>query len=132
MPLRVDVRINDELIERLHISRLNSNGGTAVDSINDYGVIRGSKDLIHTDEPLFKTHDFKKDPDWIEWLEPNGQFQHRYGDGTLVCLMKALEKIAPELEAVIVDSRESDLEIENEKLRKRVLELEAALEAPPY
>jgi hypothetical protein len=132
MPLKIDVRVNDELIERVHIARMNTAGGTAVDTLNDYSVIRGSKELIHRDEPPFNQREFKGEPGWEDWLEPDAEFQHRYGDGPIVCLLKALQKLTPELESGQDVVNAVALTAENAELRKRVAELQAALEAPPF
>lgn len=129
MPLKTDVRVNDELIERVHIARMNAGGGTAIGTSNDYSVIRASKDLIHSDEPPFNRREFKDDLLWSDWLEPDAEFQHRYGDGPMVCLLKALGKLTPELE---VAGYSAKLEEENAELRQRVAELEAKVSAPPF
>jgi hypothetical protein len=132
MPLKVDVRINNELIERIHIGRLNAGGGTKPGTVNDYGVIRGAKEVILTDEPPFDRRAFKTEPEWVDWLEPDAQFQHTYGDGTLACVMKALAKLTPELAADVATVVTARLEAENEALRKQVTELQAAIDAPPF
>lgn len=132
MPLKIDVIVNDQLIERVHIARINESGGTAADAVNDYGVIRGAKGLIHSDEPPFGRREFKQEPEWTDWLEPDGQFQHRYGDGPIVCALKALGKLTPELEAALALRDSAHLAAENIELRKRVAELETAINAPPF
>lgn len=132
MPLKIDVIVNDELIERVHIARMNDGGGNAADTLNDYSVIRGAKKLVHSDAPPFNRREFSDIPEWTDWLEPDAEFQHRYGDGPLVCLLKALGKLTPELEAVSVFSDAARLAAENDELRKRVVELEAAVNAPPF
>jgi hypothetical protein len=132
MPLKIDVRINNELIERVHIARMNEAGGTAPDAVNDYSVIRGTKDLVLRDEPPFNQREFADDLAWADWLEPDAEFSHRYGDGAIVCLMKALNKLAPELDAGTIAVDPTAIIEENAELRRRVAELEAALEAPPF
>lgn len=132
MPLKIDVMVNNELIERVHIARMNPAGGTVIGTLNDYSVIRASKDLIHSDESPFDRREFKDDLLWSDWLEPDGEFQHRYGDGPIVCLLKALGKLTPELEAAPISGDAAHLAAENIELRKRVAELEAAVGAPPF
>lgn len=132
MPLKVDVSINDELIERIHIGRLNAGGGTNPGTVNEYGVIRGAKEVILADEPPFDRRAFRTEPDWVEWLEPDAQFKHTYGDGTLTCVMKALANLTPELAADVATLVTARLEAENTELRKKVVELQAAIDAPPF
>lgn len=71
MPIHVDIRINDKLINTIHIGRIE--GDMQEDSINTYIAVEG-------DEPL-RIND---------WQERGYQFQHRYGDGAEVCVAKAL------------------------------------------
>lgn len=132
MPLKIDVMVNGELIERVHIARMNTAGGTADNTLNDYGVIRGTKDLIHGDEPPFDKREFKDDLSWADWLEPDGEFQHRYGDGPMVCLLKALGRLTPGLETASFLSDPAYLAAENAALRQRVAKLEAEVNAPPF
>lgn len=74
MPIHVDIRMNRELIERLHIGRLE--GGTDEDDVNTYVACLG-------DEPL------RVD----DWVERGVKYEHRYGDGALVCVRKALDAL---------------------------------------
>lgn len=74
MPIHVDIRINDNLINTIHIGRA-SGGGTKPDDINSYYVVEGKR------------------PEYIEnWFE-GAQFQHRYGDGAEICVKKAIEAL---------------------------------------
>lgn len=132
MPLRVDVCINDELIERIHIGRLNAGGGTKLGTVNQYGVIHGVKEVILSDEPPFDRRAFPASPEWVDWLEPDAEFEHTYGSGTLTCVMKALANLKPELAAEVATFVTASLEDENAGLRKKVAELQAALDAPPF
>jgi hypothetical protein len=132
MPLKVDVRINDKLIERIHIGRLNADGGTKPGTVNDYGVIRGAEEIVLANEPPFDRRAFKTEPEWTDWLEPDGQFQHTYDDGTLACVMKALAQLTPELAADVATVVTARLEAENAQLRQQVTELQAAIDAPPF
>lgn len=132
MPLRIDVKANNELLERLHIARMNESGGTSPDAVNAYSVIRGTKDLVLRDEPPFDKREFPEDVAWVDWLDADAEFTHRYGDGAIVLLMKALMKLAPELVADAITVDPSAIAEENVELRKRVAELEAALAAPPF
>lgn len=132
MPLRIDVKANNELLERLHIARMNESGGTNPDAVNSYSVIRGTKDLVLRDEPPFDKREFPEDVAWADWLDADVEFTHRYGDGAIVLLMKALMKLTPELVAEANTVDPGAIAEENVELRKRVAELEAALAAPPF
>ena len=72
MPLHIDIRINDTLLNTLHIARVK--GGTDADDINDYLILEG-------DEPLR----------YEDWLIDGSPFTHRYGDGAEVCVMKGIQ-----------------------------------------
>lgn len=71
MPIHVDIRVNTELINQLHIGRVS--GGTDPDDINEYLVVDG---------PM---------PTRLEdWIIDGIPFTHRYGDGAQECVLKAL------------------------------------------
>ena len=73
MPLHVDIRINEKLINTIHIGRLE--GDTNPASLNTYKIVQGDR------------------PTTVEeWLEGE-TFEHRYGDGAEVCVMKGLEAL---------------------------------------
>ncbi len=108
MPLHIDVRVNDELIERLHIARLTKNG-MSEDSVNEYGVIRSEKEITY-DESGNTVKRFAREPEWVGWLDAPS-FQHRYGEDALTCLLRALETLMPERSHV------KELEAENARLR---------------
>lgn len=74
MPLHVDIRINDDPIETLHIGRLK--GDTNSDSENVYVATFEGSDV---------------EPNWFS--EDAATFTHRYGDGAVVCVQKALNAI---------------------------------------
>lgn len=74
MPLHIDIAVNDFPIESLHIGRIK--GGTDPDDVNTYLVVSG-------DQPITLKG----------WHEYGVEFEHRYGDGALVCLRKALQAI---------------------------------------
>lgn len=74
MPLHVTVKINRETLETLHIGRIE--GGTEPDDINKYLVVVG-------EEPL------RMDA----WEKYGVAYEHRYGDGALVCVRKALDAL---------------------------------------
>lgn len=76
MPLHARIYINDTEIETLHIGR--TKGGTKPDSINSYLAVLG-------DRP--QTAD-----DWFAGVD----FTHRYGDGALICVQKAIEALTKE------------------------------------
>lgn len=73
MPLHVEIRVNANLISKVHIGRVS--GGTSPDDINTYRAVLGENP---------KTYD-----DWMAGVE----FTHRYGDGAEVCVQKALAAI---------------------------------------
>lgn len=108
MPLHIDVRINDEIIERLHIARLSKNG-MQEQSVNEYGVIRSVKETAYNESGVTIKR-FPKEPEWVDWLEAPS-FEHRYGEEALVCVLRALETMMPE------QSRLRALEAENARLR---------------
>jgi hypothetical protein len=72
MPLHVDIRINDTLINQIHIARIK--GGTKANDVNEYVVVDGPKPARYED-----------------WLIDGVPFTHRYGDGAEVCVARALE-----------------------------------------
>jgi hypothetical protein len=73
MPLHVDIRINNRLINTLHIGRVS--GTTDPDSINEYVIVDGEK------------------PETVsQWYEGT-DFTHRYGDGAEICVAKGLEAL---------------------------------------
>ena len=73
MPIHVDIKINENLINKIHIGRLR--GGTRADDVNTYLVVEGK----NPETPA----------EWYAGIE----YTHRYGDGAQVCVMKALEAL---------------------------------------
>lgn len=74
MPIHVDIKINDNLIETLHIGRMESLRGTT--ETHNYLVVRG------------------KNPDsTADWHKRGFVFNHRYSDGALICVMLAVEAL---------------------------------------
>lgn len=74
MPIHVDIKINQELINQLHIGRVS--GGTDPDDINDYLIVDGER------------------PQRLEdWHIDGIPFQHRYGDGAEICVMKGMQAL---------------------------------------
>lgn len=116
MPLHIDVRINDELIERLHIARLTKNG-MSTGAVNEYAIIRSEKEPNRTEDFTFKQSDFPREPEWHQWLAAENRFEHTYGEQSLVCLLKALEALLPEHSSA---QRIKELEEENRRLREQV------------
>ena len=72
MPIHVDIRINDTVINTIHIGRF-SGEGTKADDVNVYLAVEG-----------------KKPTNLDDWVMGGKEFRHRYGDGAEVCLAKAL------------------------------------------
>lgn len=78
MPLHAKIYLNELEIETLHIGR--TAGGTRPDSINTYQAVLGRKPELAD-----------------EWFsEASVEFTHRYGDGALVCVQKAIEALYKE------------------------------------
>jgi hypothetical protein len=103
MPIYVQVKVNDDLIHNLAIGRM-TKCGSQPDSINEYAVV--IKDGIPTND---------------EWDEGT-LFLHRYGDGVDMCVQRALAAIAPTNPV----EREVILEAEIERLKDKIVELEAS------
>jgi hypothetical protein len=74
MPLHIDIKINDQLINQFHIGRIR--GGSSPDDINDYLIVDGEKPRSHSD-----------------WHVDGTPFTHRYGDGAEVCVIKGLQAL---------------------------------------
>lgn len=74
MPLHIDIRVNDTLINTLHIARVR--GGTDPDDMNDYLVVEGYRPTRYED-----------------WLIDSMPFKHRYGDGAEKCVQRAMEAL---------------------------------------
>jgi len=77
MPLHVDIRINEKLIKTLHIGRLK--GGTRPDDVNTYAAVLGDPPIMIED-----------------WKRLGASYEHRYGDGALVCVQKAIAALEGE------------------------------------
>lgn len=74
MPLHVDIRVNANLISRIHIGRIE--GGTNPDDINTYRAVLGEQPTSYE-----------------EWFDRGAEFIHRYGDGAEVCVQKGITAI---------------------------------------
>ena len=74
MPLHIDIKVNDTLLNQIHIGRVM--GGTNPDDINVYLAIEGDRPRSFSD-----------------WDADGVPFRHRYGDGAEVCLIKALKAL---------------------------------------
>jgi hypothetical protein len=74
MPLHVEIRINDKLINQIHIGR--AKGGTNPDDINEYLVVDGEQPLRLED-----------------WYIDGIPFTHRYGDGAEICVAKGMRAL---------------------------------------
>ena len=72
MPLHVDIRVNEKLIDQLHIGRIDALYSNT--QVSEYVVVRG----VH--EP----HAVPYDAEGIS-------FTHKYDEGALVCVQKALQ-----------------------------------------
>lgn len=74
MPLHVDIRVNDSLLNTLHIGRFTGTSHPA--SHNLYLVVDGDKPNNLDD-----------------WVMHGTEFKHTYGDGANVCVLKALQAL---------------------------------------
>jgi hypothetical protein len=74
MPIHVYININKDLINQLHIGRIK--GGTDPDDINTYLVVDGEYPTRLED-----------------WHIDGIPFEHRYGDGAEICVMKAMRAL---------------------------------------
>jgi hypothetical protein len=74
MPIHVDIRINDNLINQFHIGRMR--GGTNPDDINEYMIVDGPKPTRLED-----------------WHIDGASFKHRYGDGAEACVIRGIEAL---------------------------------------
>lgn len=90
MPLHIDIRVNDNLVRRIHISRMTHNGMNP-DSVNEYSVVVSEKESVIRQGRIHK--EYKNYPDWWEWDMSEIRFNHRYGDDDLTCLMKAIQAV---------------------------------------
>lgn len=70
MPLHIDIKINETLINTVHIGRVS--GDTRPDTINNYVIVEGERPT---------TMD--------QWFE-GADFEHRYGDGAELCVARGL------------------------------------------
>lgn len=70
MPLHVDIKVNDTLINTIHIGRFK--GGTRPDDINTYMVVEG-----------------KRPQEMSDWLK-GAEYTHRYGDGAEICVARGI------------------------------------------
>lgn len=74
MPLHVDIRINEDIINTIHIGRMS--GGTKPNDLNTYLVVEGKR------------------PETVnDWYDTGEEFVHRYGDGAEVCVALALKAL---------------------------------------
>lgn len=91
MPLHVDIRLNDRVIETLHIARIL--GTEREDSENTYFATLGEY------------------PAWAnEWVDGGSYFTHRYGDGALKCIERAIAAMYDENQDITQDKLNEFLE----------------------
>lgn len=72
MPIHVTIAINDDVLETVHIGRIE--GDTRPESVNVYLAVAG-----------------KKPSSVQDWKERGEAFLHRYGEGAYACVMRALD-----------------------------------------
>lgn len=86
MPIHIKININRDVLSHIHITRMDENLSMDPDALILYSV-------VVKDEPPRGSHLAQyaaESPSWGEW-EAGDRFYHRYGDGALVCVQKALE-----------------------------------------
>jgi hypothetical protein len=72
MPIHVEIRINHELIDTIHIGRMEELKGR--DQSHQYLVTN------------------KTTKSMVDWTDPNAvEFEHNYSEGAHICVAKALE-----------------------------------------
>lgn len=94
MPLSVDIKINGRLIETVHIGRGESL--KSENSVHNYVVTEMTKRVLipehvayrYTHQDVWPAH-WVDQPDW----DLGVPFQHKYSDGSEVCVIKALEAL---------------------------------------
>jgi hypothetical protein len=74
MPLHVDIRVNDTLLNTIHIGRFM--GGTRPNDENVYLAVEGIRPTSLDD-----------------WVMNGVEYKHRYGDGAEVCVIKGLQAL---------------------------------------
>lgn len=78
MPLHASLRINEELLTHIHISRMVSHKN----GVNEYSVI--------VTEQSERANGEVYTPEWGEYLNDGVMFCHDEADGASVCLQRAL------------------------------------------
>lgn len=73
MPVHVEIKVNDRVIDRLHIGRLNTLRST--EQVSTYLAVLGGVDDMN-----------------VMWSDGQ-QFEHKYDEGIYVCVQKALEAL---------------------------------------
>lgn len=87
MPIYVPVHVNADLIYHVHIARVDESMSMDDDAVLEYSVVVHEE--VGTRDSVIRQY-VRDTPSFGEWL--NGTlFTHRYGDGLLVCVQKALE-----------------------------------------
>jgi hypothetical protein len=74
MPIHVDIRVNQELVNQLHIARVK--GGTGPEDINEYIIVEGDLPRSLSD-----------------WYTDGIPFQHAYIDGAEICVMRGIKAL---------------------------------------
>jgi hypothetical protein len=99
MPIHVEIRANEQVVQHLHIARLGNKLHRTVGAVNRYAAVFGPEPITYA-----------------EW-EAGTVFTHAYGDGVETLVQRALNAI----EAVEPPtSRELQLEAELAAANKRI------------
>lgn len=99
MPIHVEIRANEQVVQHLHIARLGNKLHRTVGTVNRYAAVLGAEPVTYA-----------------EW-EAGIHFTHTYGDGVEVLVQRALNAI----EAVeSPTTREQQLEEELAAANKRI------------
>ncbi len=74
MPIHVDIRVNKQIVNQIHIARVK--GGTGPKDLNEYMAVEGDLPTSLSD-----------------WYTDGHSFNHWYADGAEVCVIKALQAL---------------------------------------
>lgn len=88
MPIIVDINVNTERVQRVYICRIDGTS-TQEDSVNLYSIVLMEKQPVFF-EDRGTILAFPPEPTWLE-REEGVRFEHRYGDGATVCVLKGLQ-----------------------------------------
>lgn len=88
MPIHTTIKVNQDVISHIHITRVDDNMSMDENAVLEYSVIVKDENPSRTS---YFRDEAQEAPSWSEWYTEGVRFTHRYGDGVLVCVQKALE-----------------------------------------